>query len=118
MTALILSAVLAQDGGVRQAGDSNPLLLHSTAQRSGAAGDDSIAGAYVYDKAALLLPSGEILTVDAGIALDGPVALERANELARLRAVDKTPSWLAVALSTVATGVWVADRVRAWTQTP
>ena len=119
MTALILSAVLAQDGGVRQAGDSNPLLLHSTAQRSGAAGDEATSGGvHVYDRAALLLPTGELVYVDAGVALDGPVALERANELARLRAVDKTPSWLAVALSTVATGVWVADRVRAWTQTP
>lgn len=87
--ALVLSAVLAQDGGV-----------------------------YVYDRAALLLPSGAILTVDAGVALDGPVALERANELQRLRAADRAPSWLTVALSAVVAGVWVADRVRAWTTTP
>lgn len=72
-------------------------------------------GVYVYDRAALLLPDGRVLTVDAGVALDGPVALERANELNRLRAADKAPSWLTVALSAVATGVWVADRVRAWT---
>lgn len=89
MLALALSAVLAQDGGV-----------------------------YVYDRAALLLPSGALVYVDAGVALDGPVALERANELQRLRAVDKAPSWLTVALSAVVTGVWVADRVRAWTTQP
>lgn len=83
---LALVAVLAQDGGV-----------------------------YVYDRAALLLPSGDVVTVDAGVALDGPVALERANELAKLRAQSQAPSWLTVALSAVATGVWVADRVRAWT---
>ena len=72
-------------------------------------------GVYVYDRAALLLPSGAVLTVDAGVALDGPVALERANELQRLRAESRTPSWLTVALSAVVTGVWVADRVRVWT---
>ncbi len=75
-------------------------------------------GVYVYDRAALLLPSGAIVTVDAGVALDGPVALERANELQRLRAESKAPSWLTVALSAVVTGVWVADRVRAWTAQP
>ncbi len=72
-------------------------------------------GVWVYDRAALLLPSGSIVTVDAGVALDGPVALERADELNRLRAVDKAPSWLTVALSAVVAGVWVADRVRSWT---
>lgn len=87
--ALALSAVLAQDGGV-----------------------------WVYQRAALLLPDDRIVTVDAGVALDGPVALERANELNRLRAQSQAPSWLTVALSAVATGVWVADRVRAWTTTP
>lgn len=86
MTALVLSAVLAQDGGV-----------------------------WVYQRAALLLPDERIVTVDAGIALDAPVALERANELEQLRAADKAPSWLTVALSAVATGIWVADRVKAWT---
>lgn len=89
MLALVLSAVLAQDGGV-----------------------------YVYDRAALLLPSGAILTVDAGVALDAPVALERANELERLRAERHTPSWVATALSAVALGVWVADRVVTWTRSP
>lgn len=84
--ALVLSAVLAQDGGV-----------------------------YVYERAALLLPSGAIVTVDAGVALDGPVALARANELAQLRAQSHAPSWVTAVLSVVATGVWVADRVRAWT---
>lgn len=75
-------------------------------------------GVYVYDRAALLLPSGAVLTVDAGVALDGPVALARANELNRLRAADKAPRWLTVALSAVVAGVWVADRVKAWTAPP
>lgn len=87
--ALALSAVLAQDGGV-----------------------------YLYRRAALELPTGEVLLVDAGVALDGPVAIARANELEQLRAADKAPSWLTVALSAVATGIWVADRVRAWTTQP
>lgn len=86
MIALVLSAVLAQDGGV-----------------------------YVYERAALLLPSGAIVTVDAGVALDGPVALARANELQQARA-SSAPSWVTVVLSAVATGVWVADRVRAWSR--
>lgn len=72
-------------------------------------------GVYVYDRAALLLPSGAVLTVDAGVALDGPVALARANELQQTRAESRAPSWLTVALSAVVTGVWVADRVRVWT---
>lgn len=84
--ALALSVVLAQDGGV-----------------------------YLYRRAALELPTGEVLLVDAGVALDGPVAIARANELEQLRARESTPSWLTVALSAVATGIWVADRVRAWT---
>jgi hypothetical protein len=75
-------------------------------------------GVYVYDRAALLLPSGAIVTVDAGVALDGPVAMARADELNRLRAADKAPSWLTVALSAVVTAVWVADRVKAWTAQP
>lgn len=75
-------------------------------------------GVWVYDRAALLLPSGSIVTVDAGVALDGPVALARADELNRLRAVDKAPSWLTVALSAVVAGVWVADRVKSWTAAP
>lgn len=85
MLAFALSAVLAQDGGV-----------------------------YLYRRAALELPTGEVLLVDAGVALDGPVAIARANELEQLRATDKAPSWLTVALSAVATGIWVADRVRTW----
>jgi len=89
MLALVLSAVLAQDGGV-----------------------------WVYQRAALLLPDERIVTVDAGIALDAPVALERANELERLRAERHTPSWVATALSAVALGVWVADRVVTWTRPP
>lgn len=72
-------------------------------------------GVYVYDRGALLLPSGALIYVDAGVALDGPVALERANDLQRLRAADKAPSWLTVALSAVVAGVWVADRVKSWT---
>lgn len=89
MLAIVLSAVLAQDGGV-----------------------------YVYDRAALLLPSGSLVYVDAGVALDGPVAMARADELNRLRAADRAPSWLTVALSAVVAGVWVADRVKAWTAQP
>lgn len=87
--ALALSAVLAQDGGV-----------------------------WVYDRAALLLPSGSIVTVDAGVALDGPVALERADELNRLRAVDKAPSWVTTAAAVVASVVYAADQVRRWVQPP
>lgn len=86
MLALALSAVLAQDGGV-----------------------------WVYRRAVLELEPGTIVTVDAGVALDERVAIARANELEQLRAADKAPSWLTVALSAVATGIWVADRVRSWT---
>lgn len=75
-------------------------------------------GVYLYDRAALLLPTKEIVYVDAGVALDGPVALERAAELQQLRAESRAPSWVTAVLSVVATGVWVADRVKAWTTTP
>lgn len=87
--ALALSAVLAQDGGV-----------------------------WVYDRAALLLPSGSIVTVDAGVALDGPVAMARADELNRLRAADKAPSWVTTAAAVVATLVYASDQVRRWVQPP
>lgn len=87
--ALVLSAVLAQDGGV-----------------------------CVYDRAALLLPTGELRYVDAGVALDGPVALERANELNRLRAADKAPTWVTTAAAVVATLVYASDQVRRWVQPP
>lgn len=87
--ALALAAVLAQDGGV-----------------------------YVYDRAALLLPSGSLVYVDAGVALDGPVAIERANELQRLRATDKTPTWVTTAAAVVASVVYAADQVRRWVQPP
>lgn len=70
-------------------------------------------GVYVYERAALLLPSGAIVTVDAGVALDGPVALARANELAQARA-SSAPSWLASAAAIAAVVVWTADRVREW----
>ena len=70
-------------------------------------------GVYVYDRAALLLPDGRVLTVDAGVALDGPVALARANELAQARA-SSAPSWLASAAAIAAVVVWTADRVREW----
>lgn len=89
MIALVLSAVLAQDGGV-----------------------------WVYDRAALLLPSGGIVSVDAGVALDGPVAIERANELNRLRAADKASSWLTTAAAVVASVVYAASEVRRWAQPP
>lgn len=75
-------------------------------------------GVYVYDRAALLLPSGTILTVDAGVALDGPVALERANELNRLRAAPPAPTWLTAAAAVVASVVYAADQVRRWVQPP
>lgn len=89
MLALVLSAVLAQDGGV-----------------------------WVYERAALLLPSGSIVTVDAGVALDGPVALARADELNRLRALDKAPSWVTTAAAVVASLVYAANQVRRWVQPP
>ena len=89
MIALVLSAVLAQDGGV-----------------------------YLYDRAALLLPSGSLIYVDAGVALDGPVAIERANELNRLRAADNAPSWVTTAAAVVASVVYAADQVRRWVQPP
>lgn len=70
-------------------------------------------GVYVYDRAALLLPSGAVVTVDAGVALDGPVALARANELAQARA-SSAPSWVSTAAAVVAVVVWAVDRVRDW----
>lgn len=75
-------------------------------------------GVYAYDRAALLLPGGALVYVDAGVALDGPVALARANELQELRAQSHAPSWLTAALSVVATGVWVADRIKTWATPP
>jgi hypothetical protein len=73
-------------------------------------------GVWEYRRAVLELPSGELCYLDAGVALDGPVALERANELAKLRAQSQTPSWVATAAAVVTGAVWVADRVRAWTR--
>ena len=87
MTALVLAAVLAQDGGV-----------------------------YLYDRAALLLPTGVVVTVDAGVALDGPVALARAQELERARATQSTPQWVTTVAAVVAAGVYAADQVRRWVQ--
>ena len=84
--ALALAAVLAQDGGV-----------------------------YQYDRAALLLPSGELRYVDAGVALDGPVAIARAQELERARASQaSTPQWVTTAAAVLAAGVYAADQVRRW----
>ena len=71
-------------------------------------------GVYVYDRAALLLPSGAVLTMDAGVALDGPVAIARANELLQLRAQQSAPSWVSTAAAVVAVVVWAVDRVRDW----
>lgn len=71
-------------------------------------------GVWEYRRAVLELPTGELRYLDAGVALDGPVAIERANELARLRAQSQTPSWVATATAVVAGAVWVVDRVRAW----
>ena len=87
MTALVLAAVLAQDGGV-----------------------------YQYDRAALLLPSGALVYVDAGVALDGPVALARAQEIERARATPKaeTPQWVTTACAVVAAGVYAADQIIRW----
>lgn len=89
MMALALAAALAQDGGV-----------------------------YVYDRAALLMPSGAIVTVDAGVAMDGPVAIARANELERARATPRaeTPQWVTTVAAVVAAGVYAADQVRRWVQ--
>ena len=86
---LALAAVQAQDGGV-----------------------------YLYDRAAVLLPSGAVATVDAGVALDSPVAIERANELNRLRAAPPSPTWLTAAAAVVASVVYAADQVRRWVQPP
>lgn len=73
---------------------------------------------YVYDRAALLLPSGAIVTVDAGVALDGPVAFARADELNRLRAAPPAPTWLTAAAAVVASVVYAASEVRRWVQPP
>ncbi len=91
MIALVLSAVLAQDGGV-----------------------------YVYRRAALELESGSIITVDAGIALDGPVALARAQELERARTSPpaKAPEWVTTACAVLSSVVYVADQIRRWGQAP
>lgn len=85
--ALALAAVLAQDGGV-----------------------------YVYDRAALLLPTGELRYVDAGVALDGPVAIARANELERARATQSAPQWVVTVAAVVAAGVYAADQIIRWTR--
>ena len=83
---LALAAVLAQDGGV-----------------------------YLYDRAALLLPSGVVVTVDAGVALDGPVAIARAQELERARATQaSTPQWVTTAAAVLASVVYTADQLRRW----
>ena len=72
-------------------------------------------GVYEYRRAVLELPSGELRYLDAGVAMDGPVAIARANELQRLRAQQSTaPSWLASAAAIAAVVVWTADRVREW----
>lgn len=75
-------------------------------------------GVHVYDRAALLLPSGELRYVDAGVALDGPVAFARADELNRLRAESRAPSWVTTAAAVVATLVYASDQVRRWVQPP
>ena len=85
MMTLALAAVLAQDGGV-----------------------------YQYDRAALLLPSGELRYVDAGVALDGPVAIARAQELERARATQAAPQWVTTAAAVLASVVYAADQVRRW----
>lgn len=89
--ALVASLALAQDGGV-----------------------------YVYRRAALELESGHVVTVDAGVALDGPVALARAQELERARAArpSEAPSWVTAVTAVAASAVFVADSVRRWVQPP
>lgn len=82
---MVLAAVLAQDGGV-----------------------------YLYDRAALLLPSGALVYVDAGVALDGPVAIARAQELERARATQAAPQWVTTAAAVLASVVYAADQVRRW----
>lgn len=83
---------------------------------SGGVASAQDGGVYVYRRAALELDTGAVLVVDAGVALDGPVALARAQELERARAVKpaEAPSWVTAVVSMLATGVWVADRVREW----
>lgn len=83
---------------------------------SGGAARAQDGGVYEYRRAVLELPSGELRYLDAGVALDGPVAIARANELQTLRAQQSAPSWLGTVAALVASGVWVADRVRAWTR--
>jgi hypothetical protein len=100
-------------------GGHRSCLLRSTflvlALASGGASAQD-GGVYVYDRAALLLPTNEIVYVDAGVALDGPVALERAAELQRLREESRAPSWVATVTAVVASVVYVADSVRRWVQ--
>jgi hypothetical protein len=73
-------------------------------------------GVWVYRRAVLELAPGQFATVDAGVALDGPVALERAAELQRLREESRAPSWVATVTAVVASAVYVADSVRRWVQ--
>jgi hypothetical protein len=75
-------------------------------------------GVWVYHRAVLEVAPGQFATVDAGVALDGPVALERAAELQRLRAESRAPSWLSTVAAVVAAGVYAADQVRRWVQPP
>ena len=76
-------------------------------------------GVWQYDRAALLLPSGAVVTVDAGVALDSAVAIARAQELERARSTQATtPQWVTMAAAVVAAGVYAADQIRRWVQPP
>lgn len=71
-------------------------------------------GVWEYNRAVLELPDRSLVWLDAGVALDGPVALERANELQRLRSEPRTSSWVTTAAAAVASVVYAADQVRRW----
>ena len=93
-----------------------PAFLLLALASGGASAQDG--GVYVYRRAALELESGAVVTVNAGVALDGPVALARAQELERARAArpSEAPSWVATLSAVVASVVFVADSVRRWVQ--
>lgn len=71
-------------------------------------------GVWEYRRAVLELPSGELRYLDAGVALDGPVAIARAEELQRLRAEPRTSSWVSTVAAVVASVMYGADVVRRW----
>lgn len=89
-----------------------PLVLLLVLSAGVARGQDG--GVWEYDRAVLELPDRSLVWLDAGVALDGPVAIERANELQRLRAQPQASSWVTTAAAVVASVVYAADQVRRW----